>query len=41
MTTTGLLDFARGGVPDVLKNIAMVADTKRERITTSFVGDDL
>ena len=29
------------GQPDVLKDIVMVADTQRERVTTSFVGQDL
>ena len=28
------------GQPDVLKNIVMVADTQRELVTTSFVGQD-
>jgi hypothetical protein len=28
------------GQPDVLKHIVMVADTRRERVTTSFVGQD-
>jgi hypothetical protein len=28
------------GQPDVLKNIVMVVDTRRERVTTSFVGQD-
>lgn len=28
------------GQPDVLKDIVMVADTERERVTTSFVGQD-
>ena len=29
------------GQPDALKDIVMVADTQRERVTTSFVGQDL
>jgi hypothetical protein len=29
------------GQPDVLSDIVMVADTQRERVTTSFVGQDL
>jgi hypothetical protein len=28
------------GQPDVLRDIVMVADTQRERVTTSFVGQD-
>ena len=28
------------GQPDVLKDIEMVVDTQRERVTTSFVGQD-
>ena len=29
------------GQPDVLKDIVMVADTQRQLVTTSFVGQDL
>jgi hypothetical protein len=36
---TGAIWYVKGQ-PDVLKDIVMVADTQRERVTTSFVGQD-
>ena len=39
VSITGAIWYVKGQ-PDVLENIVMVADTQRERITTSFVGQD-
>jgi hypothetical protein len=39
VSIAGAIWFAKGQ-PDVLKDIVMVADTQRERVTTSFVGQD-
>ena len=39
VSITGAIWYAKGQ-PDVLKDIVMVADTQRERVTTSFVGQD-
>lgn len=40
VSITGAIWFEKGQ-PDVLKDIVMVADTRRERVSTSFVGQDL
>ena len=39
VSITGAIWYVKGQ-PDVLKDIVMVADTQRERVTTSFVGQD-
>lgn len=39
VSITGGIWYAKGQ-PDVLKDIVMTADTRRERVTTSFVGQD-
>ncbi len=39
VSITGAIWYAKAQ-PDVLKNVVMVVDTKRERVTTSFVGQD-
>ena len=39
VSITGATWHAKGQ-PDVLKDIMMVADTQRERVTTSFIGQD-
>ena len=39
VSITGAIWHAKGQ-PDVLKDIMMVADTQRERVTTSFIGQD-
>ena len=39
VSITGAIWHAKGQ-PDVLKDIMMVADTERERVTTSFIGQD-
>jgi hypothetical protein len=39
VSITGAIWYVKGQ-PDVLKDIVMVADTQRERATTSFVGQD-
>jgi hypothetical protein len=39
VSITGAIWYVKGQ-PDVLKNIVMVADTRRERVTTSFVDQD-
>ena len=39
VSITGAIWYAKGQ-PDVLKDIVMVADTQRERVATSFVGQD-
>lgn len=39
LSITGAIWYVKGQ-PDVLKDIVMVADTRRERIRTSFVNDD-
>jgi hypothetical protein len=39
VSITGAIWYAKAQ-PDVLMNIVMVADTARERVTTSFVGED-
>ena len=39
VSITGGIWYAKGQ-PDVLKNVVMVADTKREHVRTSFVGQD-
>jgi hypothetical protein len=39
VSITGGIWYAKGQ-PDVLKKIAMVADTGRERVATTFVGQD-
>ena len=40
VSITGAIWYVKGQ-PDVLKDIVMVADTQRERVRTSFVGQDL
>jgi hypothetical protein len=39
VSITGAIWYVKGQ-PDVLKDIAMVVDTKEERVTTSFTGQD-
>src|SRR3984885_11296615 len=39
VSITGAIWYVKGQ-PDVLKDIIMVVDTQRERVTTSFVGQD-
>ena len=39
LSITGAIWYVKGQ-PDVLKDIVMVADTRRERVRTSFVNDD-
>jgi hypothetical protein len=39
VSITGAIWYVKGQ-PDVLKDIVMVVDTQRERVTTSFVGQD-
>jgi hypothetical protein len=39
VSITGAIWYVKGQ-PDVLKDIAMVADTGRERVTTTFADDD-
>jgi hypothetical protein len=39
VSITGAIWYVKGQ-PDVLKDIVMVADTQRERVATSFVGND-
>jgi hypothetical protein len=39
VSITGAIWYVKGQ-PDVLKDIVMVADTQREHVTTSFVGQD-
>ena len=39
VSITGAIWWAKGQ-PDVLKDVVMVADTHRERVSTSFVGQD-
>jgi hypothetical protein len=39
LSITGAIWYVKGQ-PDVLKNISMVVETRRERVVTSFVGQD-